>query len=166
MDKKWVRSEIEKMKLLEQERLYVLGVIATELEKFDHKQINKRIINHLRNTLPEYVFTDLTEEYDPVKSFKVWGEGIKFDHFIKIRIGEFTYGNKKLDYEKIKDHLATRMGQISQFICRLDDVLNDLDEHIARYQEAIMILRHLERLMGSTNPALKFFPFVYKLHEA
>ncbi|MDY6958322.1 MAG: hypothetical protein SVK08_04120 [Halobacteriota archaeon] len=166
MNKDWIRSEVEKMKLLEQERLYVLGVIATELKKFDHKQVNKRVIDHLRNTLPKYVFTDLTEEYDPVKSFKVWGEGIKFDHFIKIRIGEFTYGNKKLDYEKIKNHLATRMGQISQFICRLDDVLNNLDDYVIRYERAVSELKFLEKLIGSTNPALKFFPFLYKLHEA
>ena len=124
INQEWVTSEIKKMKAHERERHYVLGVIATELEPFDLKVINKRIITHLRSKLRKYTLSEIATGYSGWKEFKIWGERIDYEKRIIVRIGEFTLNNR-LVYSEIKQHLVDRMGEINKFIAKMDETVNN-----------------------------------------
>ena len=165
INQEWVVSEIKKMKAHERERHYVLGVIATELEPFDLKVINKRIITHLRSKLRKYTFTEIATGYSGWKEFKIWGERIDYEKRIIVRIGEFTLNNR-LVYSEIKTHLVDRMGEINKFIAKMDFVIEELPVLSRRYENAVEELRTIQNELGSTNRLLKFFPLANELHRA
>lgn len=166
INQEWVKSEIKKMKAHEEERSYVLGVIATELKPFDAKQINKRIIVHLRSKLRKYTITEISTGYSGYKEFKIWGEGIDYGEYIVIRIGEFSIGNNRLNYTEMKEHLAQRMAEIRKFILKMEKTINDLPRLSKQYQEGFDKLEEIEKEMGSSNRLLKFFPLANLLHRA
>ena len=162
----YLQSEIKRMMEEEEERHFVLGQVASYLKPFHTPQINKWIITALRQGMRDYTFTEIADEFNLGKRFKIWGGRIPYSNYIVIRIGEFTFGNERLDYEKIKVHLTERMTEITEFISKMDFVLEYLPVINKRYQNAVEELKEIEKEVGSTSRLLKLFPLVYDIHRA